>query len=96
MSPEQQAERAAHVALRNRLAEEARRFRLHWDPQSYRLYLRRELARKLAEMRAQRLARIRRRDAMMDWLRQYESWREANGRPIAYCRRAPAREAKAA
>ena len=47
MSPEQQAERAAHVALRNRLAEEARRFRLHWDPQSYRLYLRRELARNL-------------------------------------------------
>ena len=87
-----------HAALNKQLAAEARTYRLHWDPASFRAYLQRELARNIAEMREQRLARIRRRDDLLAWLIQYENWREENGRPIAYCRRAPApaEEAKAA
>ena len=73
-SPEQQAERQrAKATLNARLAHEVRAYDAQWcDPAGYRR------VKNVAAMREQSLTRIRRRDAMMDWLRMYESWREAN------------------
>jgi hypothetical protein len=62
------------------------------DYAAFRRAWQREWRANVADMREQRLARIRRRDALLAWLLQYETWREENGRPIAYCRRAPAPE----
>ena len=76
------------------LADQARRYSLWWsnNPGVFRRCLQRELRRNIQEMREQRQARIERRDAMLDWLGRYETWREQHGRPISYVRQ----EARAA
>jgi hemolysin-activating ACP:hemolysin acyltransferase len=93
----QKAKRAARKltlappTLAERLAAESRAYCYQWcDPVGYRAALQRALVKNITEMRAQRLARIKRRDDLISWLIQFETWREENGRPIAYCRRAPA------
>lgn len=91
------ARRLALAALNKRLAYEAHLYAVQWcDPAGYRQRWQQEWRADVAAMREQRLARIKRRDAMLEWLRMYESWRETNGRPIAYAGVAPTREAKAA
>jgi hypothetical protein len=87
------ARRLALAALNKRLAYEAHLYAVQWcDPAGYRQRWQQEWRADVAAMREQRLDRIKRRDDLIAWLLQYETWREENGRPIAYCRRAPAPE----
>jgi hypothetical protein len=67
-----------------RLAAAAAYAEMWCNPAQYRRQLQRELRRNIAIMRQQRLERVKRRDALLSWLRLYEAWRETHGRPIAY------------
>ena len=79
---QQSTERAKLVA---RLEAEAQRYYFLWcNPVAYRQHWQSEWAKNIADMREERLARLKRREELLAWLIRYETWREANNRPIAY------------